>query len=214
MKKLKYVLTAVLVFFSLMVGQVMANEGNLVVKSNEDSNATCVGDSVFVDGRYRVLLSCRGLEMAPDPVFNRYMAWTKEEDGRLRRLGEIENGKLQGSTEDAFTAIKISLESKSSPLKPSEKMVMSGEVVPFDFGEKEEEREEVVVVDEEVVDVDLDSEVVVDVDDRGAVTPAIESTASGFSKVLSAVLKALLAGFVVVILVVGISSYFSSRKRS
>ena len=54
---------------------------------------------------------------------------------------------------------------------------------------------------------------VVDVDDRGAVTPTTESTVSGFSKVLSAVLKALLAGFVVVILVVGISSYFSSRKK-
>lgn len=213
MKKLSYVLTAVLVFLGLSVGQIMANEGSLVVKSNGETQGVCVGDSVYVDGRYRVLLSCRGLEMAPDPVFNRYMAWTKEEDGKLRRLGEIENGKLQGSTEDAFTRIEISLESKSSPLKPSEKMVMAGDVIAFEFGE-EEKKEEVVLVDEGVDEVSLDNEVVVEVDDRGAITPDIESTASGFSRVLSAVLKALLAGFVVVILVVGISSYFSSRKRS
>jgi len=69
-------------------------------------------------------------------------------------------------------------------------------------------------MDEGIDEVSLDSDVVVDVDDRGAVTPTAESTVSGFSKVLSAVLKALLAGFVVVILVVGISSYFSNRKRS
>ena len=213
MKKLSYVLTAMLVFLSLTVGQVRANEGKLVLKTSEESKSICVGDSVFIDGRYRVLLSCRGLEMAPDPVFNRYMAWTKEEDGKLRRLGEIERGKLQGSTEDPFTAIEISLESKGSPLKPSERIVMTGDVVAFEFGVEEEKKEEIVVMDEGIDEVSLDSDVVVDVDDRGAVTPTTESTASGFSKVLSAVLKALLAGFVVVILVVGISSYFSSRKK-
>lgn len=212
MKRLNYVLTALIVFLSLTVSQVKANEGEFVLKTSEESQAVCKGTSVFVDGRYRVLLSCRGLEMAPDPVFNRYMVWTKEEDGKLRRLGEIKNGKLQGSSEDAFTIVEVSLESKSSPLKPSEKMVMVGEIVAFEFGEVIEEKEEVVLGDE-VEQVDLNDDVVDEVDDRGAVTPAVESTTSGFSKVLSAVLKALLAGFVVVILVVGISSYFSGRKR-
>lgn len=212
MKRLNYVLTALIVFLSLTVSQVKANEGEFVLKTSEESQAVCKGTSVFVDGRYRVLLSCRGLEMAPDPVFNRYMVWTKEEDGKLRRLGEIKNGKLQGSSEDAFTAVEVSLESKSSPLKPSEKMVMAGEIVAFEFGEVIEEKEEVVLGDE-VEQVDLNDDVVDEVDDRGAVTPAVENTTSSFSKVLSAVLKALLAGFVVVILVVGISSYFSGRKR-
>jgi len=212
MKKLNYVLTALGVFLILGIGQVKASEGEFVLRTSEESKAVSVGSSVFVNGRYRVVLSCRGLEMAPDPVFNRYMVWTKEEDGKLRRLGEIENGKLQGSTEEMFTAIEVSLESKSSPLKPSEKMVMAGDVVAFEFGGEIEEKEEV-VLDDEVDQVDLDDDVVDEVDDRGAIIPTEESTTSGFSKVLSAVLKALLAGFVVVILVVGMSSYLSGRKR-
>ncbi len=212
MKKLSYILTALMVFLSLAVSQVKASEGKLVLKESEESKAVCVGTSVFVDGRYRVLLSCRGLEMAADPVFNRYMAWVREEDGKLRRLGEIENGKLQGSSEEAFTAIEVSLESKSSPLSPSEKMVMTGEVLAFEFGEVIEKKEEVVLSDE-VSQVDLGNDVVDEVDDRGAITPPVESTASGFSKVLSVILKALLAGFAVVILVVGLSSYFSGRKK-
>ncbi len=212
MKKSRYILTALVVFLSLMVSQVKANEGKLVLKESEESKAVCMGTSVFVDGRYRVLLSCRGLEMAPDPVFNRYMAWVKEEDGKLRRLGEIENGKLQGSSEEAFTGIEISLESKSSPLKPSEKIVMTGEVLTFEFGEVAEKEEEVISSDE-VDQVDLSNDVVEEVDDRGAITPPVESTASGFSRVLSAILKALLAGFAVVVLVVGLSSYFSGKRK-
>lgn len=212
MKKLNYILTALVVFLSLGIGQVKASEGEFVLRTSEESEAVCVGSSVFVNGRYRVLLSCRGLEMAPDPVFNRYMVWTREEDGKLRRLGEIENGKLQGSSEEMFTTVEVSLESKSSPLKPSEKMVMAGDVVALEFGGEIEEKEEVVLSDE-VDQIDLNDDVVDEVDDRGVITPAVESTTSGFSKVLSAVLKALLAGFVVVILVVGASSYLSGRKR-
>lgn len=212
MKKLSYILITLVAFLSLGIGQVKASEGEFVLRISEESKAVCVGSSVFLDGRYRVLLSCRGLEMAPDPVFNRYMVWTKEEDGKLRRLGEIKNGKLQGSSENAFIAVEVSLESKSSPLKPSEKMVMAGDVVAFEFGGEMEEKEEAVLGDE-VEQVDLNDDVVDEVDDRGAVTATAEGTTSGFSKILSAVLKALLAGFVVVILVVGISSYFSGRKK-
>lgn len=208
MKKIKLFLTALGVFLLLGAGSVRASEGSLYL--SDDKGGVCLGSSVFVDGRYRVLLSCRGLEMAADPIFNRYMVWSEEVGGKMRRLGEIEKGKLQASSDEAFTGLKVSLESEASPLRQEGEMVMSGEVEEFNFGrEILEERTEEKDVSEIVLDDSLDEEM----EDRGAVTPAVESTASGFSRVLSGVLKALLAGFVVVILIVGVSSYFSNRKR-
>jgi len=208
MKKLGYILTFLAVIFSLSLGQVRANEGKIDLTS--DSNgAVCLGTSVFVEGRYRVLFSCRGLEMAADPVYNRYMVWTKGEDGKLKRLGEIKNGKLQASVDDAFVGAEVSLESKTSPVKSSGRVVLSGEVLAFNFGEIVESEDEWLsqpsVVDEEEEEV---------VDDRGAVSATTtSSTTNGFSKVLGGILKALLIGFVVIIVIVGASSYLSSRRK-
>lgn len=208
MKKLGYILTFLAVMTSLSLGQVRASEGKIDLTS-DSSGAVCLGTSVFVEGRYRILFSCRGLEMAADPVYNRYMVWTRDEEGSLRRLGEIKNGKLQASVTDAFVGAEVSLESKTSPIKPSGRVVLIGEVLPFNFGETVESEDEWVgqpsTVDEQEEET---------VDDRGAVSATTTpSTASGFSKVLSGILKALLIGFVVIIVVVGASSYLSSRRK-
>ena len=199
--------------FLAAAAPIRAMEGTAKLGSVGGELGSCFAASVYQDGRYRVLMTCRGLRSALDPVRNRYVVWIKNGEN-FKRLGEIVNGKLQGSIDNEFEGLIVTAEEDSYVNKPNGEVLLSGRMVKIDFGETAAEKEELVVVeDNKVVD-----EVSI-IDDRGAVTPmplgrqAEVEENSSVGSVFKVLGKALLTGFVVLLGVVGVLSYLSRRKK-
>lgn len=195
----------------LVATPVKANEGVVMMKGAGVSGA-CFATSVFIDGTYRVLATCRDLKMALSPEQNRYVVWATTEDGKTRRLGEIYNGKMVTSTDVKFSSMFVTAEADGYGNKPSENVLLSGVVRGIDF---------------ESADFKPGAEITkapTPTPKRsGAVTPmvtvAVEEapvtpeSGQGIGGALSTVLKIALFGFGALLLVVGVFS-FISRKRS
>ena len=78
-----------LVLFLIIALPVLASEGTAKLESTGGEMGSCFVASVYVDGRYRVLMTCRDLRSALDPVRNKYIAWAKNGEN-LKKIDEIE----------------------------------------------------------------------------------------------------------------------------
>src|SRR3989344_9008422 len=74
---------------------VRANEGVVQLAGKTDADGRCFAVSIYIEGNYKLLLTCRGLTMALDPVLNKYVVWANVAE-RKQRLGEVVSGKLSG----------------------------------------------------------------------------------------------------------------------
>jgi len=185
--------------FLMLATPVRAMEGVAKLGSKDGEMGSCFAASVYFEGRYRVLMTCRGLRSALDPVRNKYVAWVKRGEN-LKRLGELVNGKLRASIDWEFDKIVVTAEEDSYANKPKGEVLLSGNLEKIVFDGVEMPKEEVVTgtVDK--------------IDDRGAMVPEVKEAPSvvGVFKVLG---KALLTGFLVLLGVVGILSYLSRTKK-
>jgi hypothetical protein len=163
---------------------------------------------VFVDGTYRVLATCRNLVVALSPEQNHYVVWLTEADnGKVRRLGEIENGKLATATDVKFTDLFVTAESDPYAIKPSDAVLLTGTVQPIDFGPG-------IAPDAQITAAPTPTP-------KNTVTPTVaangttvqQTPSQGIGGALSTVLKIALFGFGALLLIVGVFS-FISRKRS
>lgn len=200
----------------MMAQPAMANEGVVLMRGAGVSGA-CFATSVFVDGTYRVLATCRDLKMALSPEQNRYVVWLNTENGKTRRLGEIVNGKLSTATDVKFTDMFVTAESDGYGNKPSENVLLSGVIQPinFDTGTINPNVSVTIaptptptkVVKATATPTKTTTKVT-------ATTSAEENTPSkGIGGALSTVLKIALFGFGALLLIVGVFS-FISRKRA
>jgi len=185
-----------LVLFLIIALPVLASEGTAKLESTGGEMGSCFVASVYVDGRYRVLMTCRDLRSALDPVRNKYIAWAKNGEN-LKKIDEIENGKLQASLSDEFKEIVITVEESNRVNKPSGGVVLAGKMVSFEFDKAPHQ-----LVQGEVV-----------MTPTPTPTTMVEKTTSTTGNVFKALGKALLTGFAVLLIVVGILSYVSSRRR-
>jgi len=151
----------------------------------------------FLEGRYRVLMTCRGLRAAFDPIRNKYVAWVKKGEN-LKRLGELVNGKMRASVDQEFEKIVITAEEDGYANKPKGEALLTGKVEEIVFEGVEMPKEEVVKEIDET-------------GDKGPIsTSGKVGTGASVFKVLG---KALLTGFLVLLGVVGVLSYLSRRKK-
>lgn len=188
----------VLGLFLIVAGKVVANEGTVELSSKNGEMGGCFAASIYIDGRYRVLMTCRGLRSALDPVKNKYVAWVKKGEN-FKRLGEVVNGKMQGSIDQDFEKMVITVEKDNYPNKPSGEALLSGELekIKLDSGQgRMTDRDEVVITP------------------TLTPTPVTEKTAGTAGTALKAFGKALLTGFLVLLGVVGVLSYLSRKRRS
>ncbi|NTU61266.1 MAG: hypothetical protein HGA95_02925, partial [Caldiserica bacterium] len=116
----------------LLAKPTLANEGVVLMRGAGVSGA-CFASSVFVDGTYRVLATCRDLRMALSPEENRYVVWQNDGNGKTRRLGEIVNGKMATATDLKFTELFVTAEADGYGNKPSDKVLLSGPVQSINF---------------------------------------------------------------------------------
>lgn len=193
-------------------GKVLANEGVVQLAGKAGTSGRCFAASVYVDGGYRVLVTCRDLKMAVDPVKNKYVVWVQIGE-TYQRLGEIVSGKLQSGTDEKFEKLFVTLEEDSYPIEPSGEVVLAGQVEAIDFGKG--------VVDTSTIKVTTTTptttpaaKVTEKIDDRGAIIPTVKPT-PGTNKlvaVVSGIGKAVLIGFILLLIVVGAMGFLARRK--
>jgi hypothetical protein len=180
-----------------------ANEGIVNLRGTGVSGS-CYAASVFIDGTYKILMTCRELKIALSPEKNRYVAWVEDAVAKQKRLGEIANGKLSSITDIKFVRIFVTVESDGYGNTPSEDVLLTGFVEPINFGPG------------------IASTPIVTPTPTPSTTEVVVPTVragepvqgqSGLGSALGTVFKVALLGFGVLLLVVGVFS-FLSRKRS
>src|SRR3989344_8403651 len=194
MKKVFWGLVLAAVLF-LVAKPTLANEGVFHLVGPSEDGGSCYAASVYIDGSYKILMTCRGLRMALDPVRNKYVVWANAGE-KKPRLGEIVNGKLAAGIADKFEALFITLEPDAYGSKPTGVVALTGGVETIDFGKG------VAVI------------TAAPLDDRGAVVPIVTPGASGrLTNVVVGIGKAILLGFVLLLIVVGVMSFLARRKN-
>lgn len=202
------IVTSLIIGGVALAKPVMANEG-IVFMKGAGTSGSCFAASVFVDGTYRVLVTCRDLKTALSPERNRYVVWLTEENGKTRRLGEIVNGKMAMSTDAKFVQLYVTAETDGYGNKPSDSILLAGPVQAINFGAG------VVTPGENIIVAPTPTP------KKTAVTPTKTvddinvntNTNQGIGGALSTVLKIALFGFGALLLIVGVFS-FISRKRA
>ncbi len=209
MKKSKLFLGVVFVaVLSLFTSsRALANEGIIKLAGKTDDAGRCFAVSVYVDGTYRILMTCRGLKMALDPVNNRYIVWAQS-DAVNQRLGEVVSGKLETGYDQPFQKLFITLEKDSYPIDPSADVVLAGQVEAIDFGKG--------VVDTSIVkpQVSVTPTGAVKIDQQGVALPTVTQAPTGnkLVSIVSGIGKAILIGFVLLLVVVGAMGFLAKRK--
>ncbi len=180
----------------------LANEGVINLRSTTGSGA-CYAASVFVDGTYKILMTCRDLKIALTSEKNIYVAWVEDDLGKQKRLGEIVNGKLSTITDMKYIRIFVTAETSGYGNKPSEDVVLTGFVEPINFGAG-------VASTPIVTPTPTPSKSAV-VTTNGK-TATEEPAQSGLGTALSTIVKIALLGFGILLLVVGVFSFLSRRR--
>lgn len=198
-------ITAALFGAVFMAKPAFANEGIINLRG-AGTNGACFAVSVFIDGTYKILATCRELKIALSPEKNLYVAWVEDENGKQKSLGQIENGKLSTLTSDKFVRMFVTAETDGYGNKPSEDVLLTGFVEPIDFGPN-------IVSTPIITPTPTPSKVAATVTiTKNGTTTTEPSAQSGIGSALSTILKIALLGFGVLLLVVGVFSFLSRRR--
>ncbi len=190
---------------------VWANEGIVNLRGPVGQGA-CFGASVYVEGSYRVLISCRDLRIALTPEKNKYVLWATpvEEVEKPRRLGEIVNGKLATGLDVKFSNMFVTVEQDASTGKPSDDMVMAGDMIAIDFGAGVKGGERLVAATP--TPTPAKNAKVTAAAEQSTDLGVTEARKTGLGDVLGSVFKIVLLGFGVLLIVVGVFSFLSRRN--
>jgi len=193
-------LVLALSFFLFLPRVARANEGLVDLRGSGTSGA-CFASSIYMDGVYKVMATCRDLKIALTPEKNKYVLWMEDETGKQRRLGEIVSGKLNSQIDQKFVRMFVTVEKDGSTYKPSEDVLLTGTMREIDFGAG------VVPVTAIVTPTPtpLKQEVVVQNTDVVAEQGSLGGT-------VASVFKIVLLGFGALLVVVGVTSFLSRRR--
>ena len=203
MKKFVFSALLGLVMLLTMVKVTRANEGVIQLAGKMDSDGRCFAASVYVDGNYKLLMTCRGLSMALDPVLNKYIVWANVGE-KKQRLGEIVNGKLSAVIGEKFDSLFVTLESDAYSNKPSINMVLNGKIEAIDFGKG--------VFNSSLAPTATITQAV-KLDDKGVVIVPTTAPARNLTGAVVAIGKAILFGFIILLIIVGVMSFLARRKN-
>lgn len=194
-------------FAFLFKGSVLANEGVLNLRGN--SGGSCFAASIYIDGAYRILMTCRELKIALSPERTRYVAWVVGEDDKQKRLGEIVNGKMNVMTDVRIKQIFITSEDDGYGNKPTGEVLLSGGVEPIDFGKG------VVLPTATPTPAQITATVTTTPKATATPKPTTATSQNGESSLgsaLSTVFKIALFGFGLLLVVVGVFSFLQRRR--
>lgn len=193
---------------------VSANEGVANLRGTAGQGA-CFVASVYVDGSYRILASCRDLRIALTPEKNKYVLWmtpASEEETKPRRLGEIVNGKLASSSDIKFGNVFVTVEQDAFTSKPSEDLVMSGDMMSIDFGAGVKGGDRLVTATPTPTPTKSTKVTTTTTTDQNGDIVVTEARKTSLGSVLGSVFKIVLLGFGVLLIIVGVFSFLSRRR--
>jgi hypothetical protein len=203
MKKI-FGLALLLVAFLSFSKPALATEGTFKMVPRVGGEGRCFASSVYVDGMYRVLVTCRDLRVAVDAEANKYVVWSEVlSSGKKRRMGEILNGKLMANSEEKFDRLFVTAERDSYLTKPAGVELLSGTVEPIDFGSA--------VVNAKVTPTPTSYKASATTTETG-ITVTAGTQPSKLVSVATGLGKAILIGFVLLLVIVGVMSYLARRK--
>lgn len=109
-------------------GKIEASEGFFEIKNRVGEDARCWAASVLMqDLKYEILVSCRDILYPGGTEVFSYVAWANPiDDGNPIKLGTIDLGKVQFSTNKAFSSIFITKEINAKERSPQGSVVMQG----------------------------------------------------------------------------------------
>ena len=195
--------------FAFLVGTKLsyANEG--IVNMRGAGVGSCFAASVFIDGNYKIIMTCRELRIALSPEKNRYVAWVEGEDGKQKRLGEIVNGKLSTISDIKFVRLFVTSEEDGYGSKPTGDVLLTGGIEPIDFGKG-------IVTTPIVTPTPTVTQSSRYITPKATVTvkatTSSTTSTSGLGSALSTIFKIALFGFGLLLVVVGVFSFLQRRR--
>jgi len=203
MKKMIVLVFGLIAFLSFS-RSALASEGTFRMVPPVGGEGRCFASSVFVDGLYRVLVTCRDLRVAVDAEANKYVVWSEVlSSGKRRRMGEIMNGKLMSNVDEKFDRIFVTTERDSYVSKPVGAEVLSGTVELIDFGS---------TVNARVTPTPTSYKATTTAKETGTAVVEPMAQPSRLVSVVTGLGKAILLGFVILLVIVGVMSYLARRK--
>lgn len=210
----KYLLLLALAFFVFVKGA-SANEGTVDLRGS--MRGACFAASIYMDGSYKILMTCRELVTAIQPEKNRYVVWIEDVTGKVKRIGEIVNGKMSTISDVKFVKMFVTIEESDYGNKPSEDVVLSGFVTAIDFGKDIQSTPIITSIVTPTTEItptpsrDVTATVKVT---TPTVTKTTSSTTSqsGLGSALSTIFKIALFGFGLLLVVVGVFSFLQRRR--
>lgn len=188
----------------LSVATARATEGAAKLES---SQVSCDVTSIWQEDRYRIIGKCNGLVYPYETKYEHYYLWARNiESGNMVRIGAIDKGYVDGSTNDDFNQLLITAEQNTSPRRPSDRNIVSGDMVGFltSTGDTEGTLEELSVTDSpDVITVQ-----------RGVADETSTESGSGVGSVLGRIFSALLTVILIVIALVVVGSLIFRRRGS
>ena len=203
MKKVSGVLAVSFVAGALMTKPAIANEG-LVDLRGQGTSGACFASSIFMDGVYKIMATCRELKTALTPEKNRYVLWIEDEVGKQRRLGEIVNGKFMGQVDQKFLRLLVTSERDAYANKPSEDIVLAGGVRQIDFGPGVAPATAIVTPTPTMA-----KQAAKVVEQNNDVTTKSQN---GLGSAVATLFKIVILGFGALLVVVGVTSFLSRRR--
>lgn len=193
-----------------------ANEG--VVNLRGNGRTACFASSIFMDGVYRVMMTCRELVTAISAEQNRYIVWYEDVTGKVKNVGEVVNGKMSTIIYPRFVKLFVTTEENDYPLKPSSNVIVNGLVQPIDFGggsglvlttitPTAEFTPTVTPTPTKIVTPTPTAKI------TAVITPKATTTSqSGLGSALSTIFKVALFGFGLLLVIVGVFSFLQRRR--
>lgn len=124
-------LAAVIGLLLTFAPNTLAHEGQLDLSG---SGVSCKGISLYQNGYYRVSGRCDGLVYPHETTYNKYVLWGRTTArGEMIRIGEVDRGYYSGNIASPFDQAIITAESDGLVRRPSDRVVVRGNVAIFDF---------------------------------------------------------------------------------
>jgi len=205
-------LTIFLVWGLMMLGLVKvarANEGIFRMLPQSGSGMNCFVTSIYIDGTYKMIGTCRGLTMAYSAEQTKYVLWKMEEgETKWTRVDEVTDGKITASSGKKFTSLAISAETPVYARTPEGPVVMEGDMeqIPFAGGSS------AINIDSGLVRVSVTA-----TPTRKAqplLSTSTDTTQSGVSKVVSTIGRIVLFLFIALIVIVIVMAVVMRRKEN
>lgn len=131
MKAAGTIFLTTLALFLVLAGGVKAHEGRIVLKNE---SVACEGISIWRDSNYRITGRCSGLVYPYQERVSQYVLWAiPDGETEPKRIDNIEVGMFDGQFSKTFSKVFITPEGDSSPRQPSEIVIASGDLQPFNF---------------------------------------------------------------------------------